>query len=297
MSNLKTKKNITGTKLHTIKSGGAWSDTLRRLRKNKLAIICLIAFVLICLACVFAPIVTKWSYFTINPGARISPPSLEHLFGTDNLGRDMFARVLYGGRVTLRIALISTIIALAVGSIIGLVAGYFGGKVDLIVSPLLDIFAAVPVILLAIVFESMIGWGQGNFMYAIAIAAMPQFARLVRASVMSIMGSEYIEAARALGVSHIGVISRHVAHNVAPQLIVRFTIALAEALLTCTIMGYLSIGINPPTPEWGNIVYQAKSYMRVAPQLMVIPCSVISLCVVSISVFGDGLRDAMDPRG
>ena len=142
----------------------------------------------------------------------------------------------------------------------------------------------------------MVG-GNGNYMYAIAIAAIPQFARLVRISVIDIMGSEYIEASRALGVGHLGVIFRHVAHNVAPALIVRFTSAFAEALLTCTVIGYLSIGINPPTPEWGNIVFQTKNYMRLAPYYMIIPCAVISLTVISVSLLGDGLRDAMDPRG
>ena len=247
MSDSKVKKGSSDDKLHALQHGGSWSDTFRRLSGNKLALLCLAVFLIICLLCAFAPVVTKWNYSAISIDARMLQPSPEHLLGTDNLGRDMFSRILYGGRVTLRITFTSTLIALVIGSIIGLAAGYFGGKVDFFISPVLDIFAAVPVILLAIVFEAMIGWGQGNFMYAIAIAAVPQFARLVRASVMSIVGSEYIEAARALGVSHLGVISRHVAHNVAPQLVVRFTTALAEALLTCTIMGYLSIGINPPT--------------------------------------------------
>jgi ABC-type dipeptide/oligopeptide/nickel transport system permease subunit len=277
--------------------GGIWKDALRRFSRNRIAVICLAIFLIICIACALAPYLTKYNYATIDANIRLQKPSLAHLLGTDNLGRDLFTRILYGGRMTLRITFTATIIALLIGSVIGLAAGNFGGRVDFIISPVLDILAAIPVILLALVFEAMLSWGNGNFMYAIAIAAIPQFARLIRVSVISIMGSEFIEAARALGVGHLGIIFRHIVHNVAPALIVRFTSALAEAMLTCTVLGYLGIGINAPTPEWGNIVYLSKNFMRLAPQLMIIPCAVISLTVISISLLGDGLRDAMDPRG
>lgn len=277
--------------------GGIWGDALRRFGRNRIAVICLTIFLIICISCALAPYLTKYDYAHIDTKNNLATPSLTHLLGTDNLGRDFFARMLYGGRMTLRITFTSTVIALVIGSVIGLAAGYFGGRTDFIVSPVLDILAAIPVILLALVFEAMLGWGNGNFMYAIAIAAIPQFARLVRVSAIDIMGSEYIEASRALGVGHLGVIFRHVGHNVAPALIVRLTTALAEAMLTCTILGYLSIGINPPTPEWGNIVFQSKNYIRLAPHFMIVPCAVISVCIISINLFGDGLRDALDPRG
>ena len=278
-------------------TGGIWKDALLKFSRNKVAVICLAIFLIICLSSIFAPYLTTYDYTKIDANARLARPSMEHLLGTDNLGRDLFTRLLYGGRLTLRIAFTATAIALVAGSVIGLLAGYFGGKIDFIISPVLDMLAAIPVILLALVFEEMISRGNGNYVYAIALAAIPQFARLVRISVINIMGSEYIEAARALGIGHFGVITRHIVHNVAPALIVRFTSALAEALLTCTVLGYLSIGINPPTPEWGNIVYLSKNFIRLAPQLMIYPCAVISLTVISISIFGDGLHDAMDPRG
>jgi peptide/nickel transport system permease protein len=277
--------------------GGIWRDALRRFSGNRIAVLCLAIFLTICISCALAPHLTKYDYSSIDAYNGLAKPSLTHLLGTDNLGRDLLARILYGGRMTLRIAFTSTVIALLLGSVIGLAAGYFGGWADFFISPVLDILAAIPVILLALVFEAMLSWGNGNFMYAIAIAAIPQFARLIRVCVISIMGSEYIEAARALGVGHLGVIFRHIVHNAAPALIVRFTSALAEAMLTCTVLGYLSIGVNPPTPEWGNIVYMSKNFIRLAPQLMIIPCAVISLTVISISLVGDGLRDAMDPGG
>jgi peptide/nickel transport system permease protein len=278
-------------------SGGIWRDALTRFGRNRTAIICLILFLIIAVSCILAPILTSYRYDRINANIRLEKPSPAHLLGTDDLGRDVFTRILYGGRMTLRITFTATVLALVIGSIVGLAAGYFGGRVDLIISPVLDILAAIPVILLALVFQAAMSWRNGSFMYAIAIAAIPQFARLVRVSVINIVGSEYIEASRALGVSHLGVIFRHIVHNVAPALIVRFTSALSEAMLTCTILGYLGIGINPPTPEWGNIVFLSKNYIRMAPRLMIIPCVIISLTVISISLFGDGVRDAIDPRG
>ncbi len=277
--------------------GGIWTDAIRRFCRNKIAVISLAVFLLICLSCVLAPQMTKYDYSAINVHHTLAKPSVEHWLGTDDLGRDNYSRILYGGRITIRVAFTATVIAMIIGSAIGIGAGYFGGRADFLISPVMDIVAAIPVILLALVFEVVLSWGKGNFMYAIAIAAIPQFARLVHVSAINVMSSEYIQAARALGVRHSGIIFRHVIHNVAPALIVRFTSALAESMLTCTILGYLSIGINPPTPEWGNIVYHAKHLIRLAPQQMIIPCAAISLTVISVSLTGDGLRDALDPRG
>ena len=277
-------------------SNSHWVDFAWRLSKNKVAVAAFAVFLLICLACIFAPYITRWTYYEMNTNNIMQSPSSEHILGTDNLGRDMFSRILYGGRMTLQIAFSSAILALVIGGALGLVAGYFGRWLDFIISPLLDIIASIPVLLLVIVCEAVLGWGRGNFRYALALAAIPQIARLTRASVMNILGQEFIEAARALGVSHIGIISRHILHNIAPPLIIRFTSVLAEALLTCTIMGYLGIVVSPPTPEWGFIVFAARSHIRANPQLMIIPCAVIAICVLSISLFGDGLRDALDPR-
>ena len=272
------------------------NEALRKLFRNKAAVISLFVLVIICLACAMAPILTKWDYTAINSAGVFEPPSFAHIFGADNLGRDLFSRLLYGGRLTLRIAFAATVLAAAVGGTIGLLIGYFNGKADYFISYALDILASIPVILLIIVAEIVLGWGRGNFMYAIAIASIPQFARLMRASVMRIMGCQYIEAARALGVRRRSIIIRHVLHNAAPPLIVRFTSGVAESLLICTVMGYLSIGINPPTPEWGALVYNSKSFIRSHPRLMIIPCVMISACVISICVFGDGLRDVLDPK-
>ncbi|MDR1589573.1 MAG: ABC transporter permease [Oscillospiraceae bacterium] len=274
-----------------------WGDFLRKLCKNKTAVAGFIVFVSVCAACALAPYLTKWDYHTLDTENVFAPPSREHLLGTEYLGRDILARLLYGGRVTLRITLVSTSLAAVIGCLIGLAAGYFRGRADFFISHLLDILASIPVFLLIIVTETAFGWGRGNFMYAMAVAAVPQFARLVRASVMNIISCTYIEAARALGVRHSKIILRHILHNIAPPLIIRFTSGVAEALIICTIMGYLGVGINPPTPEWGALAFVSKSYMRSHPLLIILSSAVIAVCVISVNLFGDGLRDALDPRG
>lgn len=278
-----------------IVSENTWVKVLRLLIRNKPAMIAFSVFTLVCFSCLFAPYLTKWKYTEINLEHKLEQPSFTHIFGTDSLGRDMLSRILYGGRFTLKIALTSTLLATIAGSFLGLVIGYFASWADAVITPALDVIASIPVILLAIVTEATFGWGHGYFMYAMAVAAVPQFASLASASVISIKKYEYIEAARALGVGNTRILLKHVLRNVAPQIILRFTMGVAEALLTCTIIGYLQIGITPPTPEWGAIVLSAKGQIRVHPFLMIIPCAVIAITVISINLFGDGLRDALDP--
>jgi peptide/nickel transport system permease protein len=243
-----------------------------------------------------APVLTKWDYAAINVSNVRERPSITHIFGTDYIGRDLFSRMLYGGRITLKIALVSTVLAAVTGSIIGLLIGYFGGGADFFASHFLDMIASIPIFLLVIVFEAVLGWGRGYFMYAMAIAAVPQFARLVRISVMNTMGCEYVEAARALGANGFKIIRRHVIKNITPTLVIRLATGVTEALLICTLMGYVGVGISPPTPEWGNIALIGKSYSRSTPFMMFIPCAVIIVCAISLNLFSDGLRDALDPR-
>ena len=277
-------------------AGNAFAGVLRQLVRNKTALFSLIVFILIALGCIMAPFLTRWEFFTIEPSNRFANPSVTHIVGTDSLGRDVFSRLLYGGRTTLKIALLATLLSSFIGCLIGLAAGYFGRWLDFFISPALDVIASIPVILLVIVFESVLGYGRGYFFYAMVIAAVPQFARLTRSCVMSIMGCEYIEASRALGVNHFMIIIRHVLHNIISPLVVRFSSGIAEALLICTIMGYLEIGVRPPAPEWGSIVFNANASVFAAPMLMIIPCAVITICVISLSLFSDGLRDALDPK-
>ena len=296
MKNQQRRVSSSGSNSISSEKESIWIFIVRKLIKNKVAVISLVVFVSICLACALAPLLTRWEYYTTNPSNRFATPSPEHLFGTDGLGRDNFSRILYGGRTTLSIAMIASFASALIGCIIGLPAGYFGKRVDFIISPVLDVLASIPIVLLVIVFESVFGYGRGYFVYAMIISAIPQFARLVRACVMSVTGREYIEASRALGVSHFMIIFKHVLHNITSPLIVRFTSGMGEALLICTIMGYLGIGIQPPVPEWGMIAYIAKESIFTSPHVMIFPCAVITVCVVSLSLFTDGLQEALDPR-
>lgn len=266
----------------------------RRFLRKKTAVAGLIVFALICLACIFAPFLTKWNYYTVNVALVREQPSLEHLFGTDSLGRDVLTRMLYGGRFTLGIAFISTSLAAIAGCITGIISGYAGKIADIIISPVLDILDSIPVVVLALVFEAVFGWGRGYFMYAIAIASMPKFTQLVRGCVINTMECAYIEAARALGVGHLRIITRHIFRNVISPLIIRYSVGMAEVIMTCTIMGYLSIGITPPIPEWGAIVFGSSSLILTRPIMVVLPCAMIAFCLISLNFFSDGLRDALN---
>ena len=279
-----------------ISSEKIWRGVVRRFLRNKTALISLIIFLVICLACALAPFLTPWGYGTINSANIRATPSIMHILGTDGLGRDIFTRLLFGGRVTLRVALLSTALALIIGGVLGLFAGYFGGHIDLVIFPILDILASIPIILLVVVVEAVFGFGNGYFMYAMIIAAIPQFARIARASAMNIAGCDYIEAARALGVGHITTLFRHVLHNITSPLIVRFARGVAEAILICTILGYLGIGTRPPMPEWGGIIHGAYSSIRTHPHIMIVSCAVVTICIVSVHLFSEGLREALNPR-
>ncbi len=276
-------------------SGSAWHDAWKKLSKNPAAMISLFVLIAICLLCIFAPFVTKASYTYMDLAERFQGPSLEHVLGTDILGRDLLARILYGGRNTLRISFTAVLIAAVAGTLIGLISGFSGGKTDFFIMRLIDLLSSVPSFLLAVVIEAALGWGNGKFMYALAIAAIPSVARLIRASAMDIMGCEYIVASRALGVSNAGILFRHILHNLMAPLLIQLTTNLSETMLTCTILGYLQIGINPPMPEWGNLVYYGSAYFRSYPYLALIPSLAIVMFVLSVNILGNGLRDALEP--
>lgn len=265
---------------------------VRRYAKNKAAVVCLFLFLLILLACLAAPLVTSQDPEAMHLDIVKAPPSREHLMGTDIVGRDLFARMLYGGRLTFGICF--TAIGLSLfGLVLGVLAGYFGGRVDMLISRINDALASIPIFLLAVFIEMCLPSGQGNYKYAIALALMPPLVRLSRTLVMEIMDSEYIEAARALGVKNRRIAAGHVLRNISGPLIVQVFSNLSEAILTCTIMGYLGLGVRMPRVEWGTIVKEGLQSILGAPLQIVMPCLVVFLCVLSINVVGSGLRDAL----
>lgn len=294
---MKTRISDSGTGVTgVVGAESVFRSAVRRFFKNKVAAAAFFTFAFIVLSCLFLPFVISESPVKIDMEQLRLPPSWEHIFGTDFIGRDLFARMLYGGRVTLGIMSVVTVLATVVGGTIGITAGYYGGRADFYLMRFMDIVESVPSILLALMVEVALGFGGGNFKYGLAISAMPAFARLMRATVMSIVKSEYIEAARALGADNKWIIMKHVLHNVAAPLVIQVMTCAAEALLSCTIMGYLGIGINPPTPEWGGIVQDTRDYIRTMPYIAMIPSAVIIITEMSLHFIGSGLRDALDPH-
>lgn len=271
---------------------GPWKTGLRKFLGNTPSVIAAIIFLAIAVCCICAPIITDGDYLSFSTEAVDAKFSWEHPLGTDALGRDLLKRILFGGRETLRISFAALIYGALSGTVIGVIAGYYGGRADVFLMRIIEMLSSIPVILLVVAAECALGWGEGNYMYAIALNLIPSFAKLIRASVMDIAGSEYIEAARALGVGDLMIILRHVLRNIAAPFIIQLSAAAAESLLICTIVGYLGFGINPPTPEWGSLVATNYSLIRSKPGVALMPCVVIVICSLALNLIGNGLRDA-----
>ncbi|MBR0139414.1 MAG: ABC transporter permease [Firmicutes bacterium] len=276
--------------------GARLSDNaaVRRFLKNRGGMTALCVFLLITAACIFAPLICRYSYDTMNVSDRFMRPCPEHIFGCDYCGRDLFARVLYGGRMTLRIAATATAIGAGAGLVLGIASGYLGGGFDMVVMRVMEVLSAVPSLLLVVLAECLMGWGKGNFMYALAIAALPSFVRLVRVSVNQVMSRSYIEAAKALGAGGLRMVIKHIIPNILPSLFVHLTGIFAEQILLCSVMGYVGIGVNPPKAEWGLLVYEGYTNIRANTFTALIPAAVITLCVLSINLVGNALRDSLD---
>lgn len=270
------------------------STPLRRFLANKLSLISALVLCCIIVLCMLAPVIAPYDHNEIHMDNRNQPSSPEHLLGTDNLGRDTFSRMLFGGRNTIQIAFMALLVGAAGGTVIGVISGFCGGYVDGVIMRIIDGVSAIPTVLLVIAMEYALGWGQGKYMYAIGIALLPPFTKVIRSSVLRIMGSEYIEAARALGVSSFTIVTRHVLRNIATPLLIQLSSAAAEAFIMCTIIGYIGIGITPPEPEWGALAsgYSAGRSSSSGPAGLA--CLAIVLCALALNLLGNGLRDAFD---
>lgn len=258
-----------------------------------LGIVC--AFVLIAVG---TPAVHRYDAKTdSNLALRLKPPTRAHPFGTDTLGRDILTRVLHGARVSLGLGVSSVAVAAVVGSLLGLLAGYCGRRVDLILMFLMDILLAFPATLLAIAIVAMIGPGLRNSLFAISLVSIPVYARLARGAVLSLREQEFVAAARALGVGDRRVLLRHILPNALPPLIVQTTLAVAFAILEAAALGFLGLGAQPPTPEWGAMLADSYKYFTSgAWWVFFFPGAAIMLSVLGFNLLGDGLRDALDPR-
>lgn len=280
----------------TERSEGELRAVLRHLRKNRIAMLGFGIILLFIICAVFAPLIAAYDPIATNLGNALKKPSAQHWFGTDELGRDLFSRILFGARISLVIGLISVAIGLAVGVPIGALTGYFGGKLDLFAQRAIDIMIAFPGILLAIIVVTVLGVGVENVMIATGIASVPIYARLVRGSVLSIKKLGYISAAKALGIAEATIIFGHVLPNCFSPVIVQSTFQVATSILWAAGLGFLGLGAQPPIPEWGAILSKGRVYMRVAPHLTTYPGLAIFFMVLGFNLLGDGLRDALDPK-
>jgi peptide/nickel transport system permease protein len=270
--------------------------TWRRLRRHRGAVVGMAIVALYAAAALFAGVLAPY-----NPGdgdvlARLQPPSAQHLLGTDELGRDILSRLLYGARVSLLIQVTAAALATLVGVLWGLAAGYFGGWADEISMRVIDVLLAFPSILLAIAIVAVVGTGLGNIIVAVGIASVPQFARLVRGVVLDLRHAEFVEAARAIGEPDASIMWRYILPGTLVPVIVLTSLRMATVLLAAAGLNFLGLGVQPPTPEWGAMLSNARDYMFAAPHVTTFPGLAITLVVIGFNLLGDGLRDALDPR-
>lgn len=251
---------------------------------------------IVVLAAIFAPLVTIYDPTTMNADARLRPPSLQHWFGTDQFGRDVLSRIIYGSRTSLQVATVAVGTAVVIGGIIGLLTGYLGGWVDAVVIRLLDVLISFPALLMALFLVAVLGPSLTNLIIAISLTRVPYFARLTRAEAIAISARPYVTAARSMGGSHLWIIIRHVAPNVMPILIIFGTTDIAGAIIAESALSYLGLGAQPPTPSWGRMLTESRSFVGQAPWLIIFPGLVVMVTVVSVNMMGDGLRDLLDPR-
>lgn len=273
------------------------AKVLRRFRRNSLAVFGLILVAVFVLLAIAAPWLAPYSPKTISYTAILNAPSGEYLFGTDDLGRDVFSRTLVGARVSLGIGFFSVLIAAVVGTLVGIVSGYLGGWVDEVIMRVVDAMMALPFLVLAIVLSAVLGASLQNTILAISIVSIPAFARISRGEAVAIKEREFIQAATALGGRSWRIVTRHVLPNISGPLIVQATLSTAQAILTESSLSFLGLGVQPPTPAWGSMLNTAKGYLETAPWMALYPGAAIFLIVLALSLLGDGLREAFNPRG
>jgi peptide/nickel transport system permease protein len=268
----------------------------RRLQRNPAAVVSLVILILIVLVAAVAPILAPYDPLKMLPLDIMKPPSLRHLFGTDQFGRDILSRAIYGARLSVPLGIIPVVIGTGLGTLLGLVAGYTEGATRRVIMRAVDVMLGFPLFLLALFIVAMLGPSLFNAMLAVGISSTPTYARVVYSSVLSIREREYIVAARALGVSEVRILLQHVLPNVIAPVIVVSTVGMAYAILTGAALSFLGLGVQPPTPEWGAMVYEGRSYLRTAWWISTLPGLMIVVAVLAVNVLGDGLRDALDPR-
>lgn len=272
-------------------------EVWRRLKKNRPAVAGMVVFLLLCFLAIFGHLLIPYSRsLDVDMMNRLLKPSAEHWFGTDGYGRDEFARVIHSARYSMSIGVITSLTATLLGVIIGACASFYGKGVDVILMRLMDILASVPSLLMALVIVATMGASLRNLIIAIAISNIPGFARVSRSTMLTIRETDYVEAARAYGASDARIMVKYILPNALGPIMVSATMAISDTILAAASLSYMGLGIQPPTPEWGGMLNAGKEFMSKAPFLLYFPGVAILLASLSISLFGDGLRDALDPK-
>jgi peptide/nickel transport system permease protein len=271
-------------------------SSIVRLRKSKVVVGCMLFLFLVTVVAIFAPLIAPFDPYAMEPAVRFQGPSLAHPAGTDEYGRDVLSRLMYGARISLQVGVISVGISLIVGALLGLIAGYYGRWVDMVLSRVMDILFAFPAILLAIALMAVLGSNIRNVMIAIGIVNVPIFMRVARASTLTVRGTVYVEAAQVLGSGSARLLGRHILPNIAAPLIVQATLAFAWAIISEAALSFLGLGTQPPTPSWGIMLSKGREFMDHSASAVVFSGWVIVMTVLSLNIVGDGLRDVLDPR-
>ncbi|MCQ4896648.1 MULTISPECIES: ABC transporter permease [Anaerotruncus] len=278
------------------KKQGLWGDVLHRFLRNRMAVFGAIVMILLILCALLAPLIAPYGYDDQDASIAKQPPGPGHPFGTDNFGRDILSRIIYGSQISLQVGLIAVAIGLLIGGTLGTVAAFYGGKFDTVIMRFMDVLMAIPGMLLAIAIAASLGTGLRNMMIAIGLANAPGFARVARAAVLTVKDNEYIEAARSIGAGDLRIMLRHILPNAVAPIIVQSTLGVAAAILSCATLSFLGMGIQPPQAEWGAMLSAARQYLRYEPYMAVFPGLFIMITVFSLNIVGDGIRDAIDPR-
>ncbi len=273
-----------------------WKTIWRKLRKNKAAVIGGILILLFILTAIIGPFLTPFEPNAQDVMNKLESPSAEHWFGTDHQGRDIFTRIIHGMGITLFVGFLSVFLGATFGVILGLVSGYYVGKTDAVIMRVMDVLLAFPGILLALAIVSVLGGSLMNVIIAVAVFSVPIFARIVRASTLTVRKLEYIDAIRALGANDFTIIFKHILPNIMSPIIVQATLNIATAVLSASGLSFLGMGAQPPTPEWGAMLSDGRNYLYDAPHVGLFPGIAIVIVVLAFNVLGDGLRDALDPK-
>lgn len=280
----------------SVKKRGLYVEVWRRLRKNRMAVISLYVLAFLVIMALAAHWIAPYAPNAQDASATLQGPSIKHWLGTDEYGRDILSRIVYGSRVSLTVGLVAVVFSVVIGGIIGAIAGYYGRHLDNILMRIMDVILAIPGILLAIAIVNALGPGLINVMIAVGIASIPTYARIVRAAVMSIREQEFIESAKAIGQNDISIIFGSILPNSLSPIIVQVTLGVAWAILSAAGLSFLGLGVQPPTAEWGAILNEGRQYLFTAWWISTFPGLAIVIVVLALNIFGDGLRDALDPR-